>query len=190
MAICSPVKYGIAALLTAIVLAGCGATQPKSSAPARTVVSAAFKGAPAPLAALHSQANKLVSGGIAAYDVRIAGLKGYPIVVNKWASWCQPCQTEFPVFQRVSVAYGKRVGFMGIDGKDQIQPAASFLRKFPVTYPSYTDPHEDIARSIHAETYFPQTIYYDRNGKIVFDHAGPYESAAALEKDIRRYALK
>ena len=52
------------------------------------------------------------------------------------------------------------------------------------------DPHEDIARSIHAATYFPQTIYYDRNGKIVFDHAGPYESAAALEKDIRRYALR
>ena len=190
MAICSSVKYWIAALLTAVVLAGCGATQPKSSAPSRTVVSAAFKGAPPPLASLHSQANKLLAGGPAAYDARIAGLKGYPIVVNKWASWCQPCQTEFPVFQRASVAFGKSVGFMGIDGKDQNPAAAAFLRKFPVTYPSYVDPHEDIARSIHAETYFPQTIYYYRNGKIVFAHAGPYESAAALEKDIRRYALK
>jgi thiol-disulfide isomerase/thioredoxin len=190
MAICSSVKYWIAALLTAVVLAGCGATQPKSSAPSRTVVSAAFKGAPAPLASLHSQANKLLAGGTAAYDARIAALKGYPIVVNKWASWCQPCQTEVPVFQRASVAFGKSVGFMGIDGKDQNPAAAAFLRKFPVTYPSYVDPHEEIARSIHAETYFPQTIYYDRNGKIVFDHAGPYESVAALAKDIRRYALK
>jgi hypothetical protein len=94
------------------------------------------------------------------------------------------------VFQRASVAFGKTVGFMGIDGKDQNPAAKAFLRKFPVTYPSYVDPHEDIARSIHAATYFPQTIYYDRNGKIVFDHAGPYESAAALAKDIRRYALR
>jgi cytochrome c biogenesis protein CcmG, thiol:disulfide interchange protein DsbE len=190
VAICFSVKYWIAALLTAGVLAGCGATQPKDSAPARRVVSAAFKGAPGPLASLHDQANKLLAGGTAAYNQRIASLKGFPIVVNKWASWCQPCQTEFPVFQRASVAFGKRVGFMGIDGKDQNQPASAFLSKFPVTYPSYVDPKEDIARSIHAETYFPQTIYYDRNGKIVFDHAGPYESAAALEKDIRRYALK
>ena len=183
-------RYSIAALLTAMVLAGCGAAQPKSSAPSRTVVSAAFKGAPAPLASLHDQANRLLPGGTAAYDARVAGLKGYPIVVNKWASWCQPCQTEFPVFQRVSVALGKSVGFMAINGKDQNPAAAAFLRKFPVTYPSYVDPHEDIARSIHAATYFPQTIYYDRDGKIVFDHAGPYESAAALEKDIRRYALR
>jgi cytochrome c biogenesis protein CcmG, thiol:disulfide interchange protein DsbE len=186
----SPVRYWIAALTAALMLAGCGAAQPKNAAPSRTAVSAAFKGAPAPLASLHDQANKLLPGSTAAYDMRIAGLKGFPIVVNKWASWCQPCQTEFPVFQRASVAFGKQVGFMGIDGKDQNPAAAAFLRKFPVTYPSYVDPHEDIARSIHAETYFPQTIYYDRNGKIVFDHAGPYESAAALAKDIRRYALK
>ena len=192
MSSCLPVQYSIAVLLAAaaLTLAGCGAAQPKSSAPSRTAVSAAFKGAPAPLAALHDQASRLLSGEKAAYDARIAGLKGYPVVVNKWASWCQPCQTEFPVFQRVSVALGAKVGFVGIDGKDQNPAAAKFLRKFPVTYPSYIDPHENIARSIHAATYYPQTIYYDRTGKIVFDHAGPYESAAALEKDIRTYALR
>jgi cytochrome c biogenesis protein CcmG, thiol:disulfide interchange protein DsbE len=190
VASCLPVRYWIAALIAALILAGCGAAQPKNAAPSHTAVSAAFKGAPAPLASLHDQANQLLPGSTPSYEARIAGLKGYPVVVNKWASWCQPCQTEFPAFQRASVAFGKRVGFMGIDGKDQNPAAAAFLRKFPVTYPSYVDPHEDIARSIHAETYFPQTIYYDRNGKIVFDHAGPYESAAALAKDIRRYALK
>ena len=62
-------------------------------------------------------------------------------------------------------------------------------QRFPVTYPSYVDPDESIARSIQAATYYPQTVFFDRQGKIVFDHAGPYLSASALEHDIRRYAL-
>jgi hypothetical protein len=87
------------------------------------------------------------------------------------------------------VAFGRRVAFLGLDGKDHNQAAAAFLKRFPVSYPSYIDPQEDIARTLHAATYYPQTIYLDRQGKIVFDHAGPYLTASALEHDIRRYAL-
>jgi cytochrome c biogenesis protein CcmG, thiol:disulfide interchange protein DsbE len=182
-------RLSLAALAVALAVAGCGSTQPKNEAPSTQSVNAAFKGSPPPLASLHDQANHLLSGGTSAFDARLAGLQGYPVVVNKWASWCGPCQTEFPVFQRASVALGRKVAFLGLDGKDQSPAATAFLHKFPVSYPSYVDPHEDIARKIHAATYYPQTIYYDRNGKIVFDHAGPYESVGALEKDIRHYAL-
>jgi len=59
-----------------------------------------------------------------------------------------------------------------------------------VTYPSYVDPQEDIARSIQAATFFPETVYYDRHGRFLYEHAGPYLSASALEQDIRRYVLK
>jgi cytochrome c biogenesis protein CcmG, thiol:disulfide interchange protein DsbE len=182
-------RLSLAVLAATLVVAGCGSATPKNEAPSHQSVNAAFKGSPAPLSSLHDQANKLLAGGATAYGERIAGLKGYPVVVNKWASWCGPCQTEFPVFQRVAVAFGRKVAFMGIDGKDQDPAATAFLHKFPVTYPSYTDPKESIARKIHAATYYPQTIYYDRGGQVVFDHAGPYESVGALEKDIRHYAL-
>jgi cytochrome c biogenesis protein CcmG/thiol:disulfide interchange protein DsbE len=182
-------RVSLAGVAVALAVAGCGSAQPKNAAPSQQSVNTAFRGSPAPLASLHNQANQLLGGGTSAFDARLASLRGYPVVVNKWASWCGPCQTEFPVFQRASVALGRKVAFMGIDGKDQHPAAKSFLHKFPVTYPSYVDPHETIARKIHAATYYPQTIYYDRNGKIVFDHAGPYESVSALEKDIRQYGL-
>jgi cytochrome c biogenesis protein CcmG, thiol:disulfide interchange protein DsbE len=180
----------IAFVAGALFVAGCGGSQPKSSAPSAATVTAAFKGSPPPLASLHSEANQLLAGGTSAFDSRFAALRGrYPIVLNKWASWCTPCQSEFPVFQRVSVAFGKRVAFIGVNGKDKDPAAAAFLKKYPVSYPSYTDPNESIARSIQAATFYPMTVFYNRQGHYEFTHAGPYLSAAALEKDIRRYAL-
>ncbi len=95
-----------------------------------------------------------------------------------WASWCEPCQSEFPAYQRASVAYGRQVAFLGIDGKDQNTAAAAFLHRFPVTYPSYIDPKGSIASAINAyQAYYPQTFFFNRQGKKVFDNAGPYLSA-------------
>src|SRR5947209_3876503 len=159
--------------LLAALLAGCGSGA-RSDAPAQQQVTSAFKGSPPNLASLHTQANELLGGGSKAFKARLATLHGYPVVVNKWASWCGPCQSEFPVFQKVAVDFGRKVAFVGIDGKDQNGSAKGFLKKFPVTYPSYVDPGEDIARSIQAATFYPQTIYFDRQGKLVYDHAGAY----------------
>lgn len=171
-----------------VAFAGCG-TQVRSAAPSSSSVSAALSGSPPALSPLHAQANQLLDGGAARFKALLASLRGYPVVVNKWASWCGPCQSEFPVFQRVAVAFGRQVAFVGLDGKDHDGAAAAFLRRFPVSYPSYVDPQESIARMIQAATYYPQTIYFDRTGQQVYDHAGPYLSAAALEQDIRRYVL-
>jgi thiol-disulfide isomerase/thioredoxin len=170
----------------ALTFAGCG-SHARSAAPPAKVEAAALAGSPAPLAALHSQANHLIGGGVDAFESRVTALRGYPVVVNKWAHWCDPCQSEFPVFQRVAVGLGRRVAFLGLDANDQTAGARSFLRQFPVSYPSYEDPRSVIANHIHAASYFPQTVFLDRSGHIVFDHVGPYETVHALEQDIRRY---
>ncbi len=112
------------------------------------------------------------------------------MVVNEWASWCEPCQSEFPVFQRVAVRYGRRVAFIGVDSRDSDPAAARFLRRFPLTYPSYVDPHQRIGGALQAVGGIPQTVYIAADGKQQYDHAGPYLSAAALERDIRFYLLK
>lgn len=173
-----------------MLVAGCGGSQPRSAAPGQAAQAAAFKGSPPVLASLHAQANQLLGGGTSAFRARLDALRGHPVVVNKWASWCGPCRIEFPAFQRASVRYGRQVAFVGIDGKDANGSAQAFLRRYPVSYPSYSDPGEGIARSIQAAIYFPQTVYFNRQGRMVYDHAGPYESASALESDIRRYALR
>jgi cytochrome c biogenesis protein CcmG, thiol:disulfide interchange protein DsbE len=175
-------------VLTGALVAGCGAT-PRSAAPAAPQLRRDLAGSPPPLAGLHARANQLLSGGLWEFRSQLAALRGYPVVVNKWASWCGPCQSEFPVFQRVGAALGRRVAFLGIDGKDSTGAAAAFLRRFPVSYPSFNDPSERIAHMVEAATYYPQTVFINRRGQIVFAHAGPYESATTLETDIRRYLL-
>src|SRR3954470_3372416 len=52
------------------------------------------------------------------FRARLAALRGKPVVVNIWGSWCIPCRQEFPIFQRVSAAMGKRVVFLGLDTQD------------------------------------------------------------------------
>ena len=110
--------------------------------------SEALAGAPAPLAALHRQANELLAGGSDAYEKRIEALRGYPVVVNVWASWCGPCRFEFPALQQLSAKYGKRVAFLGVDSQDSEDAARTFLSEAPVPYPSYSDPDEEIKESL------------------------------------------
>jgi cytochrome c biogenesis protein CcmG/thiol:disulfide interchange protein DsbE len=150
----------------------------------------ALAGSPAPLAALHKQGNELLDGGKDAYEKRIATLRGYPVVANIWASWCVPCRQEFPVLQKLSARYGKKVAFLGVNSEDSSDAAATFLREVPVPYPSYTETGKDILYSVGGSGGFPDTAFYDRSGELLFLHQGPYRDESELEADVRRYALK
>lgn len=74
---------------------------------------------------------------------------------------------------------------MGIDEKDADAAANTFLRSFAVMYPSYTDPDGKIMASLHTYAGTPQSFFFSRNGTQLYDKAGPYATAAALERDIR-----
>lgn len=178
-------------LIAAAALAGCGSSAPaKSAAPTPQQITADFRGSPAPLAELHQQANHLLPGGLAAFRSRLDALHGYPVVVNKWASWCGPCVGEFPILQRVAAELGRRVAFVGIDVNDGTgAPGAAFLKRFPVSYPSYLDPHAAISNGVGAATYQPMTLFFSRTNhhSYVFEHAGPYLSVAAFAHDVERY---
>jgi thiol-disulfide isomerase/thioredoxin len=146
-------------------------------------------GAPAPLAALHGQMGQLVEASAGDVRRRLRELRGHPVVINKWASWCGPCRLEFPVFQRVSVELGKEVAFIGLDSNDESSGATRFLREHPTSYPSFVDPNSKTAKSLGAGDFFPTTIYLDATGKRQFVHQGGYTEDAELIADVERYAL-
>lgn len=148
-----------------------------------------LRGAPAPLAALHAQANRLLGGGRAAFRRRLAALRGHPVVVNKWASWCTPCRAEFPVFQQVATDRGRRVAFLGLDAQDKAPAARRFLAKRPLPYPSYLDPDQSLSRTLRAPDVAPVTVFLDARGRTAFIHSGQYTSARQLSADIDRYLL-
>lgn len=155
--------------------------------PAR--VSTLLAGSPAPLAALHAQANLLLAGGKSALHARLAALKGYPVVINKWASWCVPCREEFGAFQRVSAEYGRRVAFLGIDSMDASRAeAADFLKSHPVSYPSYYDHSGELGEQLTGSSSTPATVFIAPDGH-QFIWQGQYPSAAKLALDVQRYAL-
>ncbi len=171
-----------------IALAACGSEAgSKTSKPPD--YKAALAGAPEPLAVLYAQPNKLLEGGPAAFRKQIEELKGYPVVVNQWASWCGPCREEFPWFQTASANLGKRVAFVGVNSQDSDDAAKTFLGEEPLPYPSYVDPDKKIGAVLKATLGLPDTSFYDRSGQLVFTKQGPYTDQAALLADIRRYAL-
>lgn len=143
---------------------------------------------PPALAALHAQANEVIGGGLPALRARVAALRGTPIVINKWASWCEPCRQEFGVFQRVSVSRGRQVAFLGIDSEDTDAHALAFLHSFPVSYPSFSDPSGQAGTAITDSAFTPVTVFINRSGA-KFIHQGPFSSVTKLEQAVRRYAL-
>jgi cytochrome c biogenesis protein CcmG/thiol:disulfide interchange protein DsbE len=177
------------ATVAALGVAGCGSSAGGDYGGKHPDYAKALAGSPAPLAALHSQANQLLPGGLNAYERRIDALRGYPVVANVWASWCGPCRFEFPTLQKLSAAYGKRVAFLGVNSQDSDDAAKTFLEEAPVPYPSYTDSDQGIANQIGASVGLPDTAYYDRQGKLIYLKQGPYTDQADLRADVERYAL-
>jgi cytochrome c biogenesis protein CcmG/thiol:disulfide interchange protein DsbE len=139
-------------------------------------------------AALVRQSNEILGGGEKAFERQVEALRGHPIVVNKWASWCGPCRYEFPFFRRLATRHGKTIAFLGVDSRDSREEARDFLEEHPIPYPSFYDRKGEVARLFRGDRAFPTTAFYNRDGELVFTKQGGYASEAAIAKDIRQYA--
>ena len=151
------------------------------------VVSQLLAGSPAPLNALHHQAGQLLSG-MSGLTARLHALRGYPVVINAWASWCPPCQAEFPMFASAAARYGRQVAFLGVNTDDSPGPAQGFLAHHPVSYPSYQATTAQLT-ALAPIGGLPTTIFVSPTGRIVDVHTGQYDSQGSLDGDIQSYAI-
>jgi cytochrome c biogenesis protein CcmG, thiol:disulfide interchange protein DsbE len=131
--------------------------------PATHSVSDPLVGHPAPnfsLVLLHSDSGK--------NSLSLSNYKGKPIVLNFWASWCQPCKDELPLLENAwkqLQAQQKDIVFLGIDFQESSTDATSFLQQHGITYLAGLDTNGSIA-SKYEVTSLPQTIFIDRNGTV------------------------
>jgi thiol-disulfide isomerase/thioredoxin len=86
-------------------------------------------------------------------------LKGHPVVLNFWASWCEPCREEMPAFEKMWARYeGDGVRIVGVNVQDSVEGAQGFLDEVPVSYPIVLDPNNELASELGVRG-LPQTFF-------------------------------
>lgn len=109
--------------------------------------------------------------------VSLESLRGKPVVLNFWATWCVPCFEEHPVLTRAAKVMGQEVAFLGVIYEDEEPKVASFLRRQGSAYPSLMDDggKTAIAYGVYG---VPETFFISPDGTIVNKYVGPLNARA------------
>jgi thiol-disulfide isomerase/thioredoxin len=117
-------------------------------------------------------------------DITLTELRGKPVVLNFWATWCPPCRAEMPYFEAVSQNYAGRVAIIGVDQGETLEQVARFASSVGVTYPLLLDEDSSVSR-VYQVNALPTTFFIDRRGVVREVHTGII-SQAVLEERIER----
>jgi cytochrome c biogenesis protein CcmG, thiol:disulfide interchange protein DsbE len=113
----------------------------------------------------------LAGGG----EASLADFRGRVIVLNYWASWCEPCRAESPLLERWHQRIEPRGGtVLGVDVLDVTSDAREFVRRYGLTYPMLRDAEGETQRQFGIVAY-PETFVIDRSGRIAAARRGPVD---------------
>lgn len=143
------------ALLALVAIIGYAATRPSHDTSFRAT------GAPLPL----PPAGQLTELSADDFEGVLVGLRGTPVIVNIWASWCAPCRTETPLLERSWRAHGDEVVVLGVASKDVLANSRAFMKEFGVTYPNVFDSSGEIRARLGLRG-FPTTYVFGADGTL------------------------
>jgi cytochrome c biogenesis protein CcmG/thiol:disulfide interchange protein DsbE len=107
-------------------------------------------------------------------------LRGKPVVINFWASWCPPCRIEAPLIERTWRAYRNRgLIFLGINIQDRKEDALNYMREFGITYPNGPDPTGEISIDFGVSG-LPVTFFVSSKGEVVRRWVGAIEKSVLI----------
>ena len=115
-------------------------------------------------------------------SLQLSSLRGKVVVLNFWASWCQPCKLEAPDLAASAKKWSGRVVVLGVDVNDPSGDARGFMRKYGITYPIVHD-NKNVTSPKYGLTGLPETFFLDRRGRIV-SHVISGIEAADLERGV------
>jgi len=112
--------------------------------------------------------------------LKLSDLRGKPVVLNFWATWCPPCRAELPDLQAASQRLEGQVAIIGIDQAESPADVRSFAAGLDVTYPIPLDTNADASR-LYAVRSLPTTFFIDRSGIIRQIQIGSLTEATLMQ---------
>jgi cytochrome c biogenesis protein CcmG/thiol:disulfide interchange protein DsbE len=140
-------------------------------------------------ASIGSQAPEFAVADLDGNPIRLADLRGRPVIVNFWASWCGPCVDEFPLLNEAAARHrGDGLAMVGIVFRDNSEAARAFMRRMGAGWPAAMDPGEEIAEryGIYGP---PETFFIDPDGVVAARQIGPL-SRSDLERHLSSILTK
>ena len=164
------------ALLAVVAIVGYAVTRPTSN------TSFDASGTPLPV----PEAGQLTKLSASDFEGVLVGLRGTPVIVNIWASWCSPCRTETPLLERTWKAHSDEVVIIGVASKDVFASSRAFMNEFGVTYPNVFDSSGEIRARLGLRG-FPTTYVFGADGKLRTTIVGGLteQRLAAVLEDLR-----
>ncbi|MCA9981274.1 MAG: TlpA family protein disulfide reductase, partial [Anaerolineales bacterium] len=112
-----------------------------------------------------SQAPDFTLTTLAGDTLTLSELRGTPVVLNFWASWCGPCRYETPYFQQIHETNGDEVLILGINQREGAETVAAFGDEFSLTYPLLLDSDGQVSTAYRVFG-LPTTVLVDANGVV------------------------
>ncbi len=111
-------------------------------------------------------------------SVRLSGLRGKKVLINFWATWCEPCRSEMPDLEKAAQTYGDSLAVIGLNKGEQADVFPGFLGEIPVSFPLVANPDGDIALAYGVVSGIPQTVFVNSDGTVASRHLAPMSYSA------------